>query len=147
MIIKTADFKNICSTILSATDSNELSTLTETLELKAKDKVLILSVTNGEYFISVNFPLSVDDTLNASVNANLFLKLINAVTTEDISLEAKDGYLEVKANGTYKIPYIYEGNDMLTLPEITINNPTLEMNISGDTLKSILDYNSKEYRI
>lgn len=144
MIIKTADFKNICSTILSATDSNELSTLTETLELKAKDKVLVLSVTNGEYFISVNFPLSVDDTLNASVNANLFLKLINAVTTEDISLEAKDSYLEVKANGTYKIPYIYEGDHMLTLPEITIGNPTLEMNISGDTLKSILDYNSKE---
>lgn len=144
MIIKTADFKNICSTILSATDSNELSTLTETLELKAKDKVLVLSVTNGEYFISVDFPLSVDDTLNASVNANLFLKLINAVTTEDISLEAKDSYLEVKANGTYKIPYIYEGDHMLTLPEITIANPTLEMNISGDTLKSILDYNSKE---
>lgn len=144
MIIKTKEFKEVCSTILSAIDSNELSTLTETLELVSKDKVLKLSVTNGEYFVTVDFNLDNDEELHASVNANLFLKLINAVTTEDITLTMKDNYLEVKANGTYKIPYIYENDKMLTLPEITISNPTLEMKVSGDVLGSILDYNSKE---
>ena len=144
MIIKTKEFKEVCSTILSAIDSNELSTLTETLELGSKDKVLKLSVTNGEYFVTVNFNLDTDEELHASVNANLFLKLINAVTTEDITLTMKDNYLEVKANGTYKIPYIYEDDKMLTLPEIIISNPTLEMKVSGDVLGSILDYNSKE---
>lgn len=144
MIIKTKEFKEVCSTILSAIDSNELSTLTETLELESKDKILKLSVTNGEYFVTVNFNLDTDEELHASVNANLFLKLINAVTTEDITLTMKDNYLEVKANGTYKIPYIYENDKMLTLPEITISNPTLEMKVSGDVLGSILDYNSKE---
>ena len=144
MIIKTKEFKEVCSTILSAIDSNELSTLTETLELESKDKVLKLSVTNGEYFVTVNFNLDNEEDLHASVNANLFLKLINAVTTEDITLTMKDNYLEVKANGTYKIPYIYEDDKMLTLPEITISNPTLDMKVSGDVLGSILDYNSKE---
>lgn len=144
MIIKTKEFKEVCSTILSAIDSNELSTLTETLELKTENKYLILSVTNGEYFAAVNFALDTEEELHASVNANLFLKLINAVTTEDISLVAKTNYLEVKANGTYKIPFIYEENKMLTLPKIVINNPTLTMNISGDILGSILEYNSKE---
>lgn len=144
MIIKTKEFKEVCSTILSAIDSNELSTLTETLELESKDKVLKLSVTNGEYFVTVNFNLDNEEELHASVNANLFLKLINAVTTEDITLTMKDNYLEVKANGTYKIPYIYEDDKMLTLPEITISNPTLDMKVSGDVLGTILDYNSKE---
>ena len=144
MIIKTKEFKEVCSTILSAIDSNELSTLTETLELESKNKVLKLSVTNGEYFVTVNFNLDNEEELHASVNANLFLKLINAVTTEDITLTMKDNYLEVKANGTYKIPYIYEDDKMLTLPEITISNPTLDMKVSGDVLGSILDYNSKE---
>lgn len=144
MIIKTKDFKEVCSTILSAIDSNELSTLTETLELESKNKVLKLSVTNGEYFVTVNFNLDSEEELHASVNANLFLKLINAVTSEDITLTMKDNYLEVKANGTYKIPYIYEDDKMLTLPEITISNPTLDMKVSGDVLGSILDYNSKE---
>lgn len=144
MIIKTKEFKEVCSTILSAIDSNELSTLTETLELESKNKVLKLSVTNGEYFVTVNFNLDNEEELHASVNANLFLKLINAVTTEDITLTMKDNYLEVKANGTYKIPYIYEDDKMLTLPEITISNPTLDLKVSGDVLGSILDYNSKE---
>lgn len=144
MIIKTKNFKEVCSTILGAIDSNELSTLTETLELESKDKILKLSVTNGEYFVTVNFNLDSEEELHVSVNANLFLKLINAVTTEDISLIMKENYLEIKANGTYKIPYIYEENEMLTLPEIKIFNPTLEMKISGDILGSILDYNSKE---
>ena len=144
MIIKTKDFKEICSNILTATDSNEISTFTETLELIAKDKVLTLNVTNGEYYAQVTFDLDIDEELHASVNANLFLKLVSAITTENISLEVKDDYLEVKGNGVYKIPFIYEGSSMLELPKIIINNSTLNIKISGDILKSILDYNSKE---
>ena len=144
MIIKTKEFKDACSTILAAIDNSEISTLTETLELKSDNKVLTLNVTNGEYFVSLNFDLGVDEKLHASVNANLFLKLISAVTTEDISLVAKDNYLEVKANGVYKIPYIYEGSEMLALPKITISNPTLQMKVSGKILGSILNFNSKE---
>lgn len=144
MVIKTKEFKDVCSTILNAVDNSELSTLTETLELKADGGNLLLNVTNGEYYITVKFPLDVEETLHASVNANLFLKLVSAITTENIELEAKKQYLQIKANGTYKIPYIYNGEEILELPLIEINNPTLEMGISGDTLNSILDYNSKE---
>ena len=144
MIIKTKEFKNTCATILAAIDNSELSTLTETLELATADKTLVMSVTNGEYFASATFDLGVAEELRASVNANLFLKLISAVTTEDISLVAKDNYLEVKANGTYKIPFIYEGDKMLALPRININNPTLQMEIGGGILESIREYNSKE---
>lgn len=144
MVIKSQQFKNVCTTILAAIDSNVLSTLTETLELKTEGKNLNLSVTNGEYFVSVDFPLDSEENLHASVNANLFLKLVSSITTEDIALTMKNGYLEVKANGSYKIPYVYEDGDMLTLPRITIANPTVEMKISGDILQSILDFNSKE---
>ena len=34
MLIKSKDFKNVCKTVLSAIDNSEISTLTETLELK-----------------------------------------------------------------------------------------------------------------
>ncbi len=144
MIIKTKEFKNVCSTILNAVDNSELSTLTETLELKIENKDLLLNVTNGEYYISIKFPLTEEEKFHASVNANLFLKLIAAITTEDIELVMKDNYLQVKANGNYKIPYIYEGENILNLPKIEINNPTINMNIDGETLNSISIYNSKE---
>ena len=144
MVISTKDFKEVCSTILGAIDSNELSTLTETLELYTEGKILFLNVTNGEYFASVKFKLDHEETFKAAVNANLFLKLISAVTTETISLEVKENYVHVKANGSYKIPLIYEDNRLLELPKITIANKTVDMKISGDILESILAYNSKE---
>lgn len=144
MIIKTADFKDICSTILTAIDSNEISTLTETLELKVEDKVLYMNVTNGEYYASVKFEANIEEDFNAAVNASLFLKLIAAVTTENIELNVIDNYVEVKANGVYKIPMIYDNDKLLSIPKITINNVTVEMNVSGDIFESILNYNSKE---
>ena len=144
MIINTKEFKNTCSIILNAVDNSEISTLTETLELKAEGKILYLNVTNGEYFVSIKFPLKEEENFHAAVNANLFLKLISAITTEEIDLECKENYLYIKANGSYKVPYIYEGDKLLNLPKIEINNPTINMNISGSILNSIYSYNSKE---
>lgn len=144
MIIKKEKFQEICSTILAATDSAEISTLTETLELKVENKVLYLNVTNGEYYASVKFDLESDEQFHAAVNANLFLKLIAAVTTEDIELQAMNNYVLVKANGTYKIPMIFDGDKLLSLPKIEINNRTVSMKVSGNILESILNYNSKE---
>ena len=144
MIIKSQKFQEICSTILAATDSAEISTVTETLELKVENKVLYLNVTNGEYYASVKFDLESDEQFHAAVNANLFLKLIAAVTTEDIELQAMSNYVLVKANGTYKIPMIFEGDKLLSLPKIEVKNPTVSMKVSGSVLESILNYNSKE---
>lgn len=144
MIIKRQQFQEICSTILAATDSAEISTLTETLELKVENKILYLNVTNGEYYASVKFDLESDEKFNAAVNANLFLKLIAAVTSENIELQSMGTYVLVKANGTYKIPMIFEGDKLLNLPKIEIKNPTVKMKIGGGILESILNYNSKE---
>lgn len=144
MLIKTEDFKRIGSLILSSIESSELSTLTETLELKTEGKVLHLNVTNKEYYMSVTFALEHEEALHATVNANLFLKLVSQVTTEYIELTVKDTYVSFKANGEYKIPLVYDDNKLLELPVINIDNPTVEMNISGEVLESIMNYNSKE---
>lgn len=144
MLIKTEEFKKIGSLILSSIESSELSTLTETLELKTEGKVLHLNATNKEYYLSVAFNLDHEEDLHATVNANLFLKLVSQVTSEHIELLVKDTYVSFKANGEYKIPLIYDDNKLLELPVIDIDNKTVEMNISGDVLESIMNYNSKE---
>lgn len=147
MILTTKDFKETCSLILSAIDSSELSSLTETLELVTEGKQLYLNCTNKEYFASTKFDLDHEEVFHATVNATLFLKLIAAVTTETIELNLHDTYITVKANGNYKIPLIFENDKLMELPLITIDNKTVEMNISGDILESILNYNAKELAI
>lgn len=139
MIINTKKFKEVCSTILLAIDNSELSTLTETLELKTIGKTLYLNVTNQKYYVSVKFELDHEEEFNASVNAITFLKLISSITSGSIELQLKETYILIKANGNYKIPYT-----VLQLPEIEIQNKTLEMDISSTILNSILTYNSKE---
>lgn len=144
MVIRTDKFKECCSKILAATDANELATLTETLELKTVGKTLYLNVTNKEYYVSVKFEMDHEEEFHATVNANLFLKLVNQLTTETLTLVANDTYVAINANGNYKIPLIFENGDLMELPEIVINNPTVTMNIDSDILVSMLTYNSKE---
>ena len=144
MILRTEDLKDVCSKILFAVDSNELSTITETLELKTSNQNLLISVTNREYYAQVKLPIDNDEQLHATVNANLFLKLVAQFTTETIELTISGNSLKVKRNGTYTIPLIFDDDKLLELPEIKINNVTKEFKVSSSILKSILMYNSKQ---
>lgn len=144
ILLKTSDIKKSASDILAAVDSNELSVVTETLELKTVGTEMFLNVTNKEYYAQVKINVGECDAFHATVNANLFLKLVSQITTEYIEFSTNDTSLIVKANGTYKLPLIYDNDKLLELPEIAINNPTLSFDMSGDILTSILNNNSKE---
>ena len=144
MIIKSDELKDVASKVLSAIDNNELSTITETLSLVAANGILTLAVTNKEYYAEVKLKIADESEFKASVNATLFLNLISQTTTEDIQFEIKDQYLFIKGNGSYKLPLIYDGDKLLELPKIHIENPTVTMSIQSVILRSILDYNSKE---
>ena len=144
MILKSETLKKYCITILQAVDSNDLSILTETLELKVVNDKLLMSVTNKEYYAQVKLPLSTNESFHATVNANLFLKLISQITTGDIELTIKDNSMIVKGNGIYKLALIFDNDKLLELPEIKIDNITNQQVIHSNILNSILQYNSKE---
>lgn len=144
MILRIESLQEACKSILTAVDNNELSTITETLELVTKGKFLFINVTNREYFAQVKIDINEEIDFHATVNANLFLKLISQVTTDTVELAVHDQHITVKANGTYKIPLIFDGEKLLELPEIEIKNITNQFNIKSDILRSILNYNSKE---
>lgn len=144
MILRIEEIQNACGKILAAVDSNTLSVLTETLQLKTENKNLFISVTNREYFAQVKIPMNEEIDFHATVNANLFLKLISQITTDTIELNIVDTSLILKGNGSYKLPLIFDGENLLQLPEITINNATSEFEIDSNVLLSILQFNSKE---
>lgn len=144
MILRIEDLKDVCNKILSAVDSSELSLLTETLELKTNNNILYMSVTNREYYVRVKLDLGEIIKFHATVNANLFLKLISQTTTETVEIIVDNNTMIVKGNGVYKLPLIYDDTKLLELPVIEINNIVSQFDIEGDILVSILNYNSKE---
>jgi len=144
MILKTKEFKEVCSAILLAIDSSTLATITDTLELVSEGKWLYLNVTNQEYFVSYKFELENEENFHATVNATLFLKLIDKITTENIELKLENNNLLIKANGNYKIPFVVNEatGQLLSLPQITINNVSVDFSVDYATLASISDYNT-----
>ena len=144
MILNTQELKQVTDKILSAVDSSEVSNTTETLELEVKEDNLYINVTNKEYFVKAKLFLGYTEEFHVSVNANLFLNLISQITTEDIELTCDESSLHIKGNGNYKLPLIYDGDKLLVLPRITIDNSTVNMEIETSVLHSILKYNSKE---
>ena len=142
MIIKTKDFQDVAKKILLATslDKNACN-----LELITKGSDLYLNVTNKEYFVAIKFALDTPEEFHATVDANLFLSLISALTTETFALSIKKNSIEIKSGkSSYTLAMIYDNESLLTLTPITIQNKTVEMNISKDILDSIVNVNSRE---
>lgn len=144
LILRIEDIQASCAKILAAVDSNSLAVVSETLQLKTSGKNLYISVTNREYYAQVKVDMAEELQFNASVNANLFLKLISQITTDTIELDVVDTTLILKGNGTYKLPLIYNGEELLEIPEIVIGNPTVSFDIESSILQSLIQYNSKE---
>lgn len=144
MICKVEDLKKISSILLSAVDSSDISKITDNLELKVENKFLNLSVTNGEYYVRAKLLMAEDIDFHATVNASIFLKLLTKITTEFIEFKIDNNCLVISGNGEYKIPLIYDGDTMFTLPELSISNVTSSFDVDSSILKSILQYNSKE---
>ena len=144
MILDTDKFSTACQSILTAIDSKNVSLYTETMELVANGTVLSMNVTNREYFVTVNFDLPASETFKASINAELFLKLVSKITSPTIELTIEGNAVKIEGNGTYKIPFTYNNSSMFELPKIVINNVTDTMTIKSSILQSILQYNSKE---
>ena len=144
MIFNLKEFKEVCSKILTAVDSSDGSVITDTLSVEASNGVLSLSVTNKEYYTRVNISVGDLGEFKASVNADKFLKLVSSSTSETIELTVVDNLLKVVADGTFKFPLIFDGDSLLKLPEITIENKTQEFDVNAEDLMNILVYNSKE---
>jgi len=144
MIIKTQSLQEVCKGIMDAVDASNNVLVTETLELKSTQGKLFLSVTNREYFVTVSLDINTDEEIHAVISASLFLQLVSKITTDSIELVIKDNALVVKGNGSYKFPLIFDGDALLELPRITIDEVTSTFAISNDILQDILRYNTKE---
>ena len=144
MQVQSSLIKEVCSKLLNALDSDSVSTITETLDLRVENNVLILSITNMEYIVKTKIVLSSPEVFHATVHADIFLKLINQVTTDQIELTIDNNILIIKGNGTYKLPMIYENDDLISLPDIQIDSVDYECELNTEILNNIVNYNSKE---
>lgn len=144
MIVRTDVFKEICTKILAAVDTSVNTPITGTIALTAKEGLFCVVCTNMRYYVEVRTEVDIESQFEAAINAGAFLKLISQVTTEVVEMSLKDTYLLVKANGTYKFPLVYDGENLLRLPTIEVGDVVCRVEVPTSALSSMLTYNMKE---
>lgn len=147
MILRIEELKDLCTIILPAVDSTDFSSLTDTLELHAHNGQLDFSITNKEYFLETFVKIDDNIDFRATVNANLFVKLISQTTTDTLEFTVDSQSLVIKGNGKYKLPLIYDGDELFKLPRIDLTSNQGNIDIDGNILYSIFLYNTKQLSV
>lgn len=144
--LKTNIIKDLTSKINKGIEGERTVRVSELLELEVINDKLILSVTNTQFYLSIELSNQVNsvDSLHVTIDADTFIKLVSKTTTDEIILDTKDGNLLYKGNGEYIFPLELDQNgEIKTLPKIEIN-PQSTFDIMGDTLYSIYSFGSHE---
>lgn len=101
--IKTTKLQEMVSKAFKGVGNDKVKPITELIALKVEDGTFTLITTDYDNFMYVSEAVETEK-FYAVVQATQFVKLISRLTSEDVTLDVVDNCLEVKGNGTYKIP-------------------------------------------
>lgn len=100
--LKTTQLQSMVSKAIKGC-SNKIDDMTSIMAVKLKDKKLTLITTDMTNYLYVSDDVATEDEFYATVKADKMTKFILSLTSENVSFEMTDKYLEVKGNGDYKI--------------------------------------------
>lgn len=106
MRINTNKLRNMLGHITKV-KANPLLEISNYIQLVCdKDGGMRINATDGDNHITVFEDGEYDESIDFIVKTDQFVSLINKTTTENVTLTAKENYLEVKGNGTYKVELV-----------------------------------------
>lgn len=112
MKVNTEVLKGMVSKATSGVGNNKLIPITQLMGIELKDGELSIITTDATNYLYITNQIDTDEDFSVTVYAEQFSKLVSKITSEYITLEVKNGSLEVKGNGTYtvELPLDESGN-------------------------------------
>lgn len=144
MFVRTEEFKELANILSAATSVVDVTGTSGNIEIKAEGKSVMAKISGGDYCASAKIDVDEESDFHATVNANTLLKLVQKTTTGTLEFGINENVMTLKGNGTYKLPLIYDGDEIMTVPDVTIDSIESTFNIGYNVLDSINSYNSKE---
>lgn len=135
--INTAKINTILSTVAKGVGKKYTMPITEYLEIKLGNGILSITATDMTNFISYYDPEVVGEDGIAIVKADTLIKLVSKTSKDKMTFTLKEGHLEVKGNGTYKIELLEEGD----FPTYEFDLTVAETEIRTSLLKSVFSTN------
>ena len=141
--IKTLELQEMVGKAITGASNNVLLPITSLMNIKVENNILVLTTTDGTNYFYVRSSEKIDcEDFEVSVIADLFTKLIQKTTSENVSL-IFDNSLTVKGNGEYKIELpLDENGELIKYPDpvssLNLSN-AVEKTINRTTIQVILD--------
>lgn len=143
--IKTTELQDMVSKSIKCVSNNKLIPITSLLNIKVQDNKLTLTTTNATnyFYVSKNDKVDCED-FEVSVMADLFTRLVQKTTSDNITLIIEGATMKVKGNGTYvmELPLDENGN-VIKFPNKLSNNEfrTMAGEIKLSTIKNLINVN------
>lgn len=116
--LKTTQLQSMVSKAIKGCSNNKMMPMTSIMAIQLKDGKLTLITTDMTNYLYVSGDVSAEDDFYATVRADIMAKFIASLTSENVTFEMTDKYLEVKGNGEYKIDLVLEDDGkMVEFPE------------------------------
>ena len=142
--IRTSELQDMVSKVIKCSSNNKLLPLTSLMSIKVESNFLTLATTDGtNYFYSKKEDRVDCEDFEVSVMAELFTKLVQKTTAEEIKLTIENGILSVKGNGTYKVelPFDENGNPIKFPKKIKSDFREEAGSIKLSTIKNVINAN------
>ena len=137
LTISTTQLQSLVNKASQCVGANKLIPITEKIGIKCSEIGLVLVTTDGVNTLSVSTPdVSSKESIDVTVLAETFSKLVNKTTTETITLEVDANSLTVTGNGSYKLALeLDDDGNLLSFP---INDFALEYEEVGKITPSVV---------
>lgn len=137
--------RNLTTKAYKGVSNNRLAPVTSLMGLEFGPDGFVIRTFDGENHVVVkDRSFKTDEKSNITINAEIFKNLIDKVTTDKVGLEIKDRFLEVTANGTYRIEIVYDDDKVLTMKNVDNDldkEGAVEVKVDRKVLQAALDYN------
>lgn len=139
MVFNTRKLQEMVSKSVKGCSNNKMLPMTSIMAIQSKDGKLILTTTDMTNYLYVVGESDADEDFYITVNADKMSKFIATLTTETVTFNVTDKYLEVKSNGTYKIEFELDPTDdkMIEFPPFESCGKKIGK-VSMATIRSIL---------
>ena len=141
--LTTQELKEMVTKAVKGASNNKLIPITSLMNIKVADNVLTLTTTDAtNYFYVSSSEKVVCEDFELSVMADLFTKLVQKTTSDNITLVVDGNVLKVKGNGTYTMELpLDENGSIIKFPVKELSNYSNPTNIKLSTVKTILNFN------
>ena len=142
--IKTTELQEMVGKAITGASNNVLLPITSLMNIKVKNNIITLTTTDGTNYFYVSSSEKIDcENFEVSVIADLFTKLIQKTTSENVELIFNNNNLVVKGNGEYKIELpLDENGGIIKFPKKYENDFRNDFGIIHlSTVKTLLNFN------